>query len=131
MFFGSLTLLEGKSVGDAKERISEAYVPTLIRNWYGPSALYPVHPLTRSLLQGCVHPHSDSELCGGATSPALRHNWCRLALLEYVHVSQSYPDMLLTRARPDAYLSSVNAKKQVEIAAEHQHEHKTDEKEID
>ena len=33
-FFGSLTLLEGKSVGDAKERIQEAYVPTLIRNWY-------------------------------------------------------------------------------------------------
>ena len=41
MFFGSLTLLEGKSVGDAKERISEAYVPTLIRNWYDLSVLYP------------------------------------------------------------------------------------------
>ncbi|RDX44059.1 hypothetical protein K466DRAFT_437780, partial [Polyporus arcularius HHB13444] len=33
MFFGSLTLLEGKSVTDAKERISDAYVPTLLRNW--------------------------------------------------------------------------------------------------
>ena len=39
MFFGSLTLLEGKSVDDAKERISEAYVPTLVRNWYAPSSL--------------------------------------------------------------------------------------------
>ncbi|EJF61479.1 hypothetical protein BD309DRAFT_859104 [Dichomitus squalens] len=33
MFFGSMTLLEGKTVNDAKVRISEAYVPTLIRNW--------------------------------------------------------------------------------------------------
>ena len=131
MFFGSLTLLEGKSVGDAKERISEAYVPTLIRNWYGPSVQYTVHPLMRSLLQGCLHSHSNCQLCGGATPPALRHDWCRLALLEYVHVSQSYPDMQLTPTCPDAYLSSVNAKKQVEIAAEHQHEHRIDEKEID
>ena len=34
LFFGANTLLEGKSVDDAKERISEAYVPTLVRNWY-------------------------------------------------------------------------------------------------
>ncbi|KAJ3012574.1 hypothetical protein NUW54_g1831 [Trametes sanguinea] len=33
MFFGSLTLLEGKGPFAAKERIKEAYVPTLIRNW--------------------------------------------------------------------------------------------------
>lgn len=32
-FFGSMTFLEGKGVADATERISEAYVPTLIRNW--------------------------------------------------------------------------------------------------
>ena len=131
MFFGSLTLLEGKSVGDAKERISEAYVPTLIRNWYGPSVQYPIHPLTRSLLQGCVHPHSDSELCGGASPPALRHHRCCLAVLEYVSIFRSSFDIPLKLAYPDAYLSSVNAKKQVEIAAEHQHEHKIDEKEID
>ncbi|EIW56266.1 uncharacterized protein TRAVEDRAFT_150763 [Trametes versicolor FP-101664 SS1] len=33
MFFSSMTLLEGKSVRDVKERIQEAYTPTLIRNW--------------------------------------------------------------------------------------------------
>ncbi|KAK7693273.1 hypothetical protein QCA50_002840 [Cerrena zonata] len=32
-FFGSMTLLEGKSFGDASDKIQEAYVPTLIRNW--------------------------------------------------------------------------------------------------
>ncbi|KAI0080582.1 hypothetical protein K474DRAFT_1657734 [Panus rudis PR-1116 ss-1] len=32
-FFGSMTLLEGKGVSDATERIKEAYVPTLLRNW--------------------------------------------------------------------------------------------------
>ncbi|CDO76323.1 hypothetical protein BN946_scf184414.g5 [Trametes cinnabarina] len=33
MFFGSLTLLEGKTFIAAKERIQEAYAPTLLRNW--------------------------------------------------------------------------------------------------
>ena len=46
-------------------------------------------------------------------------------------MSRSSFDIPLKLAYPDAYLSSVNAKKQVEIAAEHQHEHKSDEKEID
>jgi len=32
-FFGSMTLLEGKSISDAKDRITKAYVPTLLRNW--------------------------------------------------------------------------------------------------
>ncbi|KZT24302.1 hypothetical protein NEOLEDRAFT_1094514 [Neolentinus lepideus HHB14362 ss-1] len=32
-FFGSMTLLEGKPLSDAGERLSTAYVPTLIRNW--------------------------------------------------------------------------------------------------
>ena len=41
LFFGSNALLEGKSIDDAKERISEAYVPTLIRNW-----CVPVPPLS-------------------------------------------------------------------------------------
>ncbi|KAI0759251.1 hypothetical protein BD413DRAFT_598556 [Trametes elegans] len=33
MFFGSLTLLEGKGLREAQDRIREAYTPTLIRNW--------------------------------------------------------------------------------------------------
>ncbi|KAI0659438.1 hypothetical protein C8Q70DRAFT_1053806 [Cubamyces menziesii] len=33
MFFGSLTLLEGKGIRDAQQRIEDAYVPTLVRNW--------------------------------------------------------------------------------------------------
>jgi len=33
VFFGSMTLLEGKSVADAQERIRDSYVPTLVRNW--------------------------------------------------------------------------------------------------
>ncbi|CAL1704231.1 unnamed protein product [Somion occarium] len=32
-FFGSMTLLEGRGFSEATERIREAYVPTLIRNW--------------------------------------------------------------------------------------------------
>jgi len=32
-FFGSMSLLEGKGVGEAANRISHAYVPTLLRNW--------------------------------------------------------------------------------------------------
>ncbi|KAI0724744.1 hypothetical protein C8Q72DRAFT_856795 [Fomitopsis betulina] len=32
-FFTSMTLLEGKSFQDAQQRVTEAYVPTLIRNW--------------------------------------------------------------------------------------------------
>ncbi|EPS95827.1 hypothetical protein FOMPIDRAFT_1025605 [Fomitopsis schrenkii] len=32
-FFTSMTLLEGKSFQDARQRVSEAYVPTLVRNW--------------------------------------------------------------------------------------------------
>jgi len=32
-FFGSMTLLEGKSVSEAGHRIRSAYVPTLLRNW--------------------------------------------------------------------------------------------------
>ena len=43
LFFGANTLLEGKSVDDAKERISEAYVPTLIRNWCASPVRLAVH----------------------------------------------------------------------------------------
>lgn len=32
-YFGSMTLLEGKGVTEAKGRIEKAYVPTIIRNW--------------------------------------------------------------------------------------------------
>lgn len=32
-FFGSMTLLEGKTMYEAKERIETNYVPTLLRNW--------------------------------------------------------------------------------------------------
>ncbi|KZT63812.1 hypothetical protein DAEQUDRAFT_679701 [Daedalea quercina L-15889] len=32
-FFTSMTLLEGKSFFDAQERLSNAYAPTLVRNW--------------------------------------------------------------------------------------------------
>ncbi|KAG9310771.1 hypothetical protein JVU11DRAFT_8620 [Chiua virens] len=32
-FFGAMSILEGKGVSDAVERISENYQPTLIRNW--------------------------------------------------------------------------------------------------
>jgi len=32
-FFGSMSLLEGKGFGEAKNRIESAYVPTLFRNW--------------------------------------------------------------------------------------------------
>jgi len=32
-FFGSMTLLEGKGISEAQDRIKAAYVPTLIRNW--------------------------------------------------------------------------------------------------
>ncbi|KAI0917809.1 hypothetical protein AcV7_007116 [Taiwanofungus camphoratus] len=32
-FFGSMTLLEGKGISEARERISQSYVPTLLRNW--------------------------------------------------------------------------------------------------
>jgi len=32
-FFGSMSILEGKGITEAKNRISSAYVPTLLRNW--------------------------------------------------------------------------------------------------
>lgn len=32
-FFGSMSMLEGKGVDEATNRISHAFVPTLIRNW--------------------------------------------------------------------------------------------------
>jgi len=32
-FFGSMTLMEGKTIADAQERIKQSYVPTLLRNW--------------------------------------------------------------------------------------------------
>lgn len=32
-FFGSMSVLEGKGITEATERISDNYVPTLIRNW--------------------------------------------------------------------------------------------------
>ncbi|KAI0743167.1 hypothetical protein C8Q80DRAFT_1193214 [Daedaleopsis nitida] len=82
MFFGSLTLLEGKSVNDAKERISEAYVPTLIRNW------------------GVFIP---TQIVNFALVP--QH-------LRFVTIG-------VVSLFWNAYLSSVNAKKQVEAAAEH------------
>ncbi|KAI0698639.1 hypothetical protein C8Q76DRAFT_756953 [Earliella scabrosa] len=84
-FFGSLTLLEGKSVGDAKERIQEAYVPTLIRNW------------------GVFIP---TQIFNFAVVP--QH-------LRFVTVS-------VVALFWNAYLSSVNARKQLEIAAEHAHD---------
>ncbi|KAI1791454.1 hypothetical protein LXA43DRAFT_1011645 [Ganoderma leucocontextum] len=86
MFFGSMTLLEGKSVGDAKERISEAYVPTLIRNW------------------GVFIP---TQIVNFAVVPA------HLRFVTIGIVSLFW----------NAYLSSVNAKKQSQLADEHQQEH--------
>ncbi|PAV21604.1 integral membrane mpv17 pmp22 [Pyrrhoderma noxium] len=32
-FFSSMTFLEGKGISEAKKRVENAYVPTLIRNW--------------------------------------------------------------------------------------------------
>jgi len=32
-FFGSMSIMEGKGISGAQERISSAYVPTLLRNW--------------------------------------------------------------------------------------------------
>lgn len=32
-YFGSMTLLEGRGVSEARGRIEKAYVPTIIRNW--------------------------------------------------------------------------------------------------
>ncbi|KAI0344924.1 hypothetical protein BDW22DRAFT_1353736 [Trametopsis cervina] len=32
-YFGSMTLMEGKTISDAQARIEKAYVPTLVRNW--------------------------------------------------------------------------------------------------
>ncbi|CCM03487.1 uncharacterized protein FIBRA_05621 [Fibroporia radiculosa] len=32
-FFASMTLMEGKTIADAQERLSNSYVPTLLRNW--------------------------------------------------------------------------------------------------
>ncbi|KAH7924111.1 hypothetical protein BV22DRAFT_533909 [Leucogyrophana mollusca] len=32
-FFGTMSILEGKGISGAQERISSAYTPTLIRNW--------------------------------------------------------------------------------------------------
>jgi len=32
-FFGSMSLLEGNGLGEAGNRISHAYIPTLLRNW--------------------------------------------------------------------------------------------------
>ncbi|KAL7278823.1 hypothetical protein ACG7TL_007840 [Trametes sanguinea] len=81
MFFGSLTLLEGKSVTAAKERIKEAYVPTLIRNW---GVFIPTQIVNFAI----VPPH-----------------------LRFVTVG-------VVSLFWNAYLSSVNAKKQVEIAPE-------------
>ncbi|KAI0758673.1 hypothetical protein C8Q74DRAFT_258415 [Fomes fomentarius] len=86
MFFGSLTLLEGKGVNDAKERIQEAYVPTIIRNW---GVFIPTQIVNFALV-----PHHLRFVTIGVVSLF----W-------------------------NAYLSSVNAKKQVEIAAEHEHAH--------
>ncbi|KAI8996219.1 hypothetical protein BD414DRAFT_512668 [Trametes punicea] len=82
MFFGSLTLLEGKGVFAAKERIQEAYVPTLLRNW---GVFIPTQIVNFSL----VPPH--------------------LRFVTVGTVSLFW----------NAYLSSVNAKKQAEIAQEH------------
>ncbi|OSD00772.1 hypothetical protein PYCCODRAFT_1437118 [Trametes coccinea BRFM310] len=81
MFFGSLTLLEGKSVTAAKERIKEAYVPTLIRNW---GVFIPTQIVNFAI----VPPH-----------------------LRFVTVG-------VVSLFWNAYLSSVNAKKQVEITPE-------------
>ncbi|KAI0350479.1 hypothetical protein OH77DRAFT_1439833 [Trametes cingulata] len=81
MFFGSLTLLEGKTFRDAKERIREAYAPTLIRNW---GVFIPTQVVNFAL----VPPH-----------------------LRFVTVG-------VVSLFWNAYLSSVNAKKQLEGAPE-------------
>jgi len=33
LFFGSMSVLEGKGLGEGANRISHAYIPTLLRNW--------------------------------------------------------------------------------------------------
>ncbi|KAI0747376.1 hypothetical protein C8Q74DRAFT_1372631 [Fomes fomentarius] len=86
MFFGSLTLLKGKGVNDAKERIQEAYVPTIIRNW---GVFIPTQIVNFALVPHHLH---------FVTIGVISLFW-------------------------NASLSSVNAKKQVEIAAEHEHAH--------
>ncbi|KAI0673299.1 hypothetical protein C8Q78DRAFT_1124225 [Trametes maxima] len=79
MFFSSMTLLEGKTIQDAKERIHEAYTPTLIRNW---GVFIPTQVINFAI----VPPH-----------------------LRFVTVG-------VVSLFWNAYLSSVNAKKQVEVA---------------
>ncbi|PIL26687.1 hypothetical protein GSI_11214 [Ganoderma sinense ZZ0214-1] len=96
LFFGSMTLLEGKSINDARERISEAYVPTLVRNW------------------GVFIP---TQIVNFAVVPT------HLRFVTIGIVSLFW----------NAYLSSVNAKKQAQLALEHQQEHEhaiEDEKKI-
>ncbi len=122
MFFGSLTLLEGKSVTDAKERISDAYVPTLLRNW----------SVTAFPIRSCAGVLT-SAWCAGVCSSRPRSSTLRLC----PHICASSPSVssrfsgvsedagctrpIADAAMPDAYLSSVNAKKQLEEAAEHKH----------
>ncbi|KAI0758701.1 hypothetical protein C8Q74DRAFT_1372641 [Fomes fomentarius] len=85
MFLRSLTLLDSKSVNVAKERIQEAYVPSIIRNW------------------GVFIP---AQIVNFALAP--HHFFVTIGVVSLFW---------------NAYLSSVNAKKQVEIAAEHEHAH--------
>lgn len=120
MFFSSMTLLEGKSVRDAKERIQEAYTPTLIRNWC--ASLYP-RPCRR-----------DADAAGpaaGASSSPRRSSTSRSCRRTCASSPSASSPSSGVRPRPlrsplvclltrlfiaDAYLSSVNAAKQVEAS---------------
>ena len=76
-------------------------------------------------MQGSLHPDADRQLRARADPPPVRHRRCRVALLEYVLSSflpalASILTLVLSYLWTDAYLSSVNAKKQAQLALEHQ-----------
>ena len=155
MFFGSMTLLEGKSVNDAKERISEVrLVPARARFL---SRLAPVL-ITRTpchfdrltcprssvtgafflagLLGGTDALTEVPALCRGVFIPTQIVNFALVPThLRFVTVgvvslfwsTSSLPippssaPLTICGLYTDAYLSSVNAKKQAQIATEHAH----------
>ncbi|KAH9939086.1 uncharacterized protein BXZ73DRAFT_44278 [Epithele typhae] len=86
LFFGANTLLEGKSVADAQERIADAYVPTIIRNW-------------------------------GVFIPT------QIVNFKYVPPHLRFVTIGVVALFWNAYLSSVNAAKEREETAAHEHEH--------
>lgn len=87
-------------------------------------------------MQGRVHPDADRQLRGRPDAPPLRHDRHRVPLLECVSLSAPSPlpvtdDDTTAIACADAYLSSVNSKKQAQLSLEHQQEHTlADEKKI-